>query len=234
MSVSRVKIIMSNPFYLNSAAELSDLPLFATLDKAQLEEVAPQVKVRQYARNSYIFRPDEENNTMCLLLKGHLKKGIFLPDGKELIRYLVRPMEFFGYDRLTGHDTRPNYAKTLACQATILHIPVQLVDDLMRRNDRFSMAMVELVAKAVRRSESLLDILLTADVRSRVSYFIKENTLSIAGEQPIETMMHEGLTQQDIAQMIGATRQTVALVLNEMRKDNKIDFNRKKIVLKVT
>lgn len=224
---------MINPFYLNSASELSDLPVFGTLQKRELEEVAPLVKVVQYPRNTFIYRPSDSNDAFCFLLKGHLKKGKFLPDGKELVQYLIHPNEFFGFDRLTGHPVRPHYVKSLNGAVTILTVPVSVVERMMVRNEQFSLAILELVAKAVKRSELFLDILLTADVRTRITYFLRENTSTSNGQAAeMDTMMHEGLTQQEIANMIGATRQTVALVLNELRKENKIAFNRREIVIK--
>jgi CRP/FNR family transcriptional regulator, cyclic AMP receptor protein len=224
---------MLNPFYLNSASELSDLPVFGTLQKNELEELAPLVKVVQFPRNTFIYRPSDSNDALCFLLKGHLKKGIFLPDGKELVQYLIHPNEFFGFDRLTGHPVRPHYTKSLTGPVSVLMVPVLVVERMMARNEQFSLAILELVAKAVKRSELFLDILLTADVRTRITYFLKENTLTGNGQAAeMDTMLHEGLTQQEIAHMIGATRQTVALVMNELRKENKIDFNRRKIVIK--
>jgi CRP-like cAMP-binding protein len=102
----------------------------------------------------------------------------------------------------------------------------------MRQSESFSKGIVEIVAKALFRSEKRLEVLLTADVRTRISFFLEDNLTRNNSPIPIETLLHEGLTQQDIATMIGATRQTVAMVLNEMRKDDKIEFNRKEIVVK--
>jgi CRP/FNR family transcriptional regulator, cyclic AMP receptor protein len=223
---------MPKASYLNAAVELSDLPILGLLSRDFLEELAEQVEMRHFQRNSYIFRPGDLNDSLCFLIKGCIKKGVFMPDGKELVQYLVRPKEYFGFDRLVGHFQRPHFTKSLT-RSTVLFVPVHLIERMMSINGDFCAAILHLVANAVRRSETMLNVLLTGDVRTRILYFLEEHTQPLNdGDLPSDSLEHEGLTQQEIAQMIGATRQTVALVLNELRKEEKIDFNRRNIVLK--
>ncbi len=223
---------MPKATYLNAAVELSDLPLLGLLGRNHLDALAPHVELRHFQRNSYVFKPGEANNSLCLLLKGCLKKGTQLSDGKELIQHLVRPKDYFGFDRLIGHNERPHFAKSLT-RSTVLFVPTVLVERIMDESSDFSAAILQMVANAVRRSETMLSVLLTGDVRTRILYFLEEHTQPLVeGDTPSDNLEHEGLTQLEIAQMIGATRQTVALVLNELRKENRIDFTRRNIVLK--
>lgn len=223
--------VMSHSNLLNSF-ELSELPLLNSLSRELLNEVVTKVKVHTFPKNTFIFKPGEKNNEICLLLEGVIKNGIILPDGKELIQHIFKPLDFFGFGSLTGKSVRVHYAKSLSPYCTILTIPCETVTQLMHQSEQFSKGVIETIAKALYRSEKRLEVLLTADVRTRIAFFLEENITSNNAPIPIETLLHEGLTQQDIATMIGATRQTVAMVLNEMRKDDKIDFNRKKIVIK--
>ncbi len=231
-STSTYNRVMPKTSYLNAAVELSELPLLGLLDRAYLEALAPKVELRHFQRNAYIFKSGDVNNSLCFLLKGCLKKGTQLPDGKELVQHLVRPTEYFGFDQLLGHILRPHYTKTLT-RSTVLFIPIPMVERMMEMSSDFSAAILQMVANAVRRSETMLSVLLTGDVRTRILYFLEEHTQPLNnGDAPTDSLEHEGLTQLEIAQMIGATRQTVALVLNELRKENKIDFNRRNIILK--
>ncbi|MEY3238595.1 MAG: hypothetical protein RIR11_33 [Bacteroidota bacterium] len=223
--------IMNHSSLLNSL-ELSKLPILNVLSQELLNQVVTKVKVHTFSKNSFIFKPGEKNNEVCLLLDGVIKNGIILPDGKELIQHIIKPLDFFGFGSLTGKSTRVHYAKTLSQYCTVLTIPCEIIGQLMRQSESFSKGIVEIVAKALFRSEKRLEVLLTADVRTRISFFLEDNLTRNNSPIPIETLLHEGLTQQDIATMIGATRQTVAMVLNEMRKDDKIEFNRKEIVVK--
>ena len=224
-------LTMSHSSLLNSF-ELSKLPVLSHLNSELLNEVVTKVKVHTFPKNTFIFKPGEKNNDICLLLDGVIKNGVILADGKELIQHIIKPLEFFGFGSLTGKSTRVHYAKSLSPFSTILTIPCEIVTQLMHRSEHFSRGIIEIIAKALYRSEKRLEVLLTADVRTRIAFFLEENITSDNAPIPLETLLHEGLTQQDIATMIGATRQTVAMVLNEMRKDDKIDFNRKKIVIK--
>jgi CRP-like cAMP-binding protein len=61
---------------------------------------------------------------------------------------------------------------------------------------------------------------------------LKENADSRGRQVGLETMIKHSLTQQDIANLVGASRQTVAAILNELRKSNLIHFNRNTILIR--
>jgi CRP-like cAMP-binding protein len=69
-------------------------------------------------------------------------------------------------------------------------------------------------------------------VRTRIVEFLKENADSRGRQVGLETMIKHSLTQQDIANLVGASRQTVAAILNELRKSNLIHFNRNTILIR--
>jgi CRP/FNR family transcriptional regulator len=219
--------ILSNPFMA-----LSQLPVFDRLCTMEAAEVVQQVTVQTYARNCYVYQAGDPTDRVYLLLKGIIKTGILLPDSKEIVRNLVKPGDFFGFGGILDQKNHSEFAKSLNVDIQVLSIPTTDFLGIMWRSSAFAQGVIQMVGKALASSEARLEMLLTSDVRTRIAYFLKENAQTDSNQEGIETLLRFGLTQQDIAHMIGATRQTVALVLNELRKENRIDFSRKKFVLK--
>lgn len=221
--------ILSNPFIA-----LGKLPVFDRLCAVELEEVSSQVTVQTFAKNSYVYQIGDATDRVYLLLKGIIKTGILLSDNKEVVRNLIKPGEFFGFGGILEQKKHAEFAKSLNADIQVLSIATNDFIQIMSKSSAFAQGVIQMVGNALVRSESRLEMLLTSDVRTRIAYFLKENAQTDNSQDGIETLLRYGLTQQDIAHIIGATRQTVALVLNELRKENRIDFSRKKFVLKNT
>jgi len=95
----------------------------------------------------------------------------------------------------------------------------------MRNNFELTNAILKLFGDRLRRAELQQQALINKDVRARIVDFIKEN----AAQRHTERLSLNGLTQADIANLVGASRQTVTAVLNELRKTNVIAFSRRDI-----
>lgn len=206
-------------------------PVFDLLNSQQIEKLHQNALFVKYEPNSCIFMQMEPAGHLYGVVDGMVKTGIRTDDGREMIKHLIRPGSLFGTDGILGRQRHPEFAKTLNAPAVVMAIPVQIIKDLMAENVQFLETIIQVVAKTLQQTETRLEVLLTADVRTRIVHFLKGNT---DNEQEIhlDKLQRFGLTQQDIALMIGATRQTVAIILNDMRKQNLIDFTRKEFVIK--
>lgn len=219
--------ILSNPF-----VALGQLPVFDRLCAVEAAAVISLVTVQVYSKNCYVYQIGDPTDRVYLLLKGIIKTGISVPDNKEIVRSLIRPGDFFGFGGILDQKKHAEFAKSLNADIQVLSIATTDFIHIMSKSAAFAHGVIQMVGNALARSESRLEMLLTSDVRTRIAYFLKENAQTDNSQDGIETLLRYGLTQQDIAHIIGATRQTVALVLNELRKENRIDFSRKKFVLK--
>lgn len=205
--------------------------VFDLLNSQQMENLHQNARFTKCEPNSCIFMQMEPADYIYGVMDGMVKTGIKTDDGREMIKHLIRPGSLFGIAGIIGSQRHTEFAKTLNAPAMVMAVPVQIIKDLMAQNIQFLGAIIQLVAKTLHQTESRLEVLLTADVRSRILHFLKGNPDN-EQEIHIDKLQRFGLTQQDIALMIGATRQTVAIILNDMRKQNLIDFTRKEFVIK--
>ena len=82
------------------------------------------------------------------------------------------------------------------------------------------------------KAENRLEGLIFKDARTRIVDFIKEYAETRGRQVGYERLFKHSLTQQDIANLTGTSRQTVTSVLNELRKSNLIYFNRNSILIR--
>lgn len=204
---------------------MPQFPLLHTLqpvEKAQLEAVAQWRSVR---KNCLVYQPGDPTDHIYFLVKGAVKTGIVLHDGRTMIRNISLPGQLFGESGLLGESGRRDFARTLNQSADFFAVRVTDFQQLMRHNFELTNAILKLFGDRLRRAELQQQALINKDVRARIVDFIKEN----AAQRHTERLSLNGLTQADIANLVGASRQTVTAVLNELRKTNVIAFSRRDI-----
>ena len=89
-----------------------------------------------------------------------------------------------------------------------------------------------MIGLKLKQTENQLESLIFKDARGRIIDFIVNNAKASGRQVGFETLLKHSLTQQDIANYTGTSRQTVTAVLNDLRKTNKIYFTRNSILIR--
>lgn len=208
------------------APQMGQLPLFSVLTPEQAASLSQQCPVLSFGKNACIYEPDSVASHLYLVLSGWVKTSVAVSEHQELVRRLVRPGEFFGFGGIMGRQRRDESARSLNAPVTVLCIPVAACRAWMQANGHFAQQILHMVTQSIQRCEHRLEVLLSADVRTRIRWFFDEHAFSGARADGYDTLLRFGLTQKDIANMVGATRQTVAAILNEWKRENAIDFSK--------
>jgi CRP/FNR family cyclic AMP-dependent transcriptional regulator len=204
----------------------------AALSPAELELLAGVAEWHTFPKYAFVYLSDTPSETVFLLVKGAVKTGIYSPDGKEIIKRVHHPYDVFGEMGLSGETRRHEFACALGQEIHCLTVPVTSFQALLKQNVLFSQHIIDLLGDRVRRAERQWESMILKDVRSRIVEFLKESAGLRGRQVGYETMVKHGLTQQDIANIVGASRQTVTAVLNELKKSNLIYFNRNTILIR--
>lgn len=211
---------------------INDLPIFNCLSEEQKTLLAEKSEFKKKSKYSFVFLSDEPSNYIYFLLKGTIKIGTHSLDGKEIIKSIIHPKALFGEMCLMGEQKRLNFAKAMNENIEYLVINASDIVDLMRINSRLGTEFMALIGKRLKTAEQRLEALIFKDARSRIIDFLKDNIAKRGRKVGFEMMFKHSLTQQDIANLTGTSRQTVTSVLNELRKENLIYFNRKSILVR--
>jgi len=211
---------------------LQRFPILSSLEPTELHDLAHVTEVRTAYKHGYIYLADEPSDYICLLLQGTIKIGIYSPDGREIIKNIQHPHTVFGELGLAGENSRAEFASAMNQDVRYLAIRVDDFKPFMERNFALSQAVMLYLGERLRRAERQWESLILKDVRTRIVEFLKESAGERGRQVGYETLVKHGLTQQDIANLVGASRQTVTAILNELRKSNLIHFNRNSILIR--
>jgi len=211
---------------------LATVPVFATLGTTEIELIASIAYNRRSPKFQFVFMPDEPADYMFILIKGRIKTGTFSQDGREVIKEILHPGAVFGDLALAGEHLRSDYAQVLYDEAEFLAIKVADFHQLMSTNQRLLFACLQHIMHRLQRVEERLAKLVLKDARERIIEFLVETADKEGRQVGFETLVKHHLTQQDIANITGTSRQTVTSVFNDLRKSNLIHFNRNSILIR--
>jgi len=217
---------------INKKEIIQGLPLFQQLSEEEVNFLASKSEFKKKTKYSFIFLSDEPSNSIFFLLKGTIKIGTHSIDGKEIIKSIIHPKAMFGEMALMGEEKRLNFAKAMNENIEYLSINAADIVALMKRNHKLSIDLMSHIGHRLKRAETRLEALIFKDARSRIIDFLKDNIAKRGRQVGFEMVFKHSLTQQDIANLTGTSRQTVTSVLNELKKENLIYFNRKSILIR--
>lgn len=211
---------------------IEQFPLFSVLNAQERATLADMLEYKVKARYSFVYLPGDASDTLYFLAKGAIKIGTHNNEGKEVIKHLIHPQAMFGELGLVGETERMEFAQALKEDVHLLSIRVEDFKRLMRSNFDLSNRVMNAFGQRLISAESKLEGLIFKDARTRIVDFIKESVNEHGRRVGFEMLLKHSLTHQDIANITCTSRQTVTLVLNELKKTDQIYFNRGKILVR--
>lgn len=211
---------------------LSQFPLFDVLSKEELMYLDKFTETKTYKKYDHVFLEDEPSDTIFFLTKGVIKLGSHSNDGREVIKNILHPHAMFGELGLVGEERRQGFAEVMNEPAECLLLKVADFRKLMDKNHQLCFNVINLVGGKLRKAESRLESLIFKDARARIIDFLKDSVETRGRKVGFEMLLKHSLTQQDIANITGTSRQTVTSVLNDLRKSDLIYFNRRSILIR--
>jgi len=220
-----------------SAAEsklwyLERINLFKDLSQDELEEVDRVSQMKTMPKGQYIYFPEEPSKVIFLLKEGRVKLGSYSDDGKEIIKAILEPGEVFGELGIVGQEKRRDFAQAMDSSVRICAIGVSEMLRLMGGNSKLSLEMTKQIGDRLQRVERRLESLIFKDAKERIIDFIKTKAQEKGTRVGYEWLLKHNLTHQDIANLTATSRQTVTIVLNELREKDLIHFDRKSILIR--
>ncbi len=217
---------------LRTTSILSQFPIFSTLSEIELERLDEMAEKHVLSKYNFIFLAGDESDTIYFLLKGSIKISTHSSDGKEVIKSVLHPLAMFGEMAVIGETHRPDFAQAMNNEIHYCALKVEDFKKLMQSNFNLCSSVLTMMGGRLRKAENRLEGLIFKDARSRIIDFIKETAEDRGRKVGFETLFKHTLTQQDIANITGTSRQTVTSVLNDLRKENLIYFNRNSILIR--
>ena len=202
---------------------LATVPLFSGLDRDALQEFAAITREKSYPKGSVILFEDDPGDSLFIVHEGRVKVVLVGEDGREVILGVLGVGEHFG--ELSLIDEQPRSAHVIAMEdATML---VLRRDDFRARVERspaVAWAMLQGLSRRLRRADEKIGGLVLLDVPGRIARLLLDSAAEFGGDR-----IEKPLTHQTIAQMIGASRETVSRAMKDFQEANWIAVERRQI-----
>ena len=198
------------------AEVLSKVPLFAGLDLVEREGLARGMRKRSYKRGDVLFHRDDQGSLLYCIATGRVR--IYLPTGagEEVTLDILKSGEFFG--ELAVFDELPRSASAMAVEdVTVLTLDrVHVLTSLSEYPQAAGRILAEL-SRRLRHATEMIEDIITLDVPGRIC----KRLLELADEHGSGTAqgirINIKFTQQELASMIGATRESTNKVLRNFQ-----------------
>ncbi|MFN6947230.1 MAG: Crp/Fnr family transcriptional regulator [Cytophagaceae bacterium] len=208
---------------------LRNIQLFSSLTEEELQQVNSKIAVKRFKKNGVILYEEDTNEFMYIILHGTVKVIRLTEDGKEILLAIHKSGDFFGEVSLIDKKTIP--ATVIAMEdSSIAIINVRDFFSLIYEQKKVLDNLLMILCSRLRESWERIQLLSFSNAEQKVkTIFFKLYHLGV--KMPEGTMLK--LTHQDIANMIGTSRETVSRIIDKWQKEGDLKvFRNKGILLK--
>ena len=209
---------------------LKNCDLFERLTPEQVQRLESRSRSRKFERRSLIYLPTDHGDSVFLLTTGRVKIYHLTSEGKQALLAIIDPGELFGELAMLDAGQREEFAEAMETSTVVL-MPGDEIRRLMEESPQVSLGVTKLMGMRRRRVERRLKSLLFRSNRERLIHLLLE--LAEKYGQPCSEGLRIGikLSHQDLASIIGSTRETVTVVLGELQTEKSVIIKRRQIIL---
>lgn len=214
-----------------TASLLRGVFIFRDLQDPELDELARRLVPRHAEKDEVIVAQQQPGDSLYLIATGKVKVSLSGEKGREIILSVLGPGEFFGEMSLL--DGEPRSASVIAQAPTQLYILSRdAFVDYLRRSPQTALNILGEMSRRLRRADEIIGNLALLDVYGRVAHIL----LDLAKKEGIQRedgiLIDNRPTQQEMAAMIGTSRETVSRALNDFARRGYLTMSGRRILLK--
>ncbi|MBI2837417.1 MAG: Crp/Fnr family transcriptional regulator [Acidobacteria bacterium] len=207
-------------------AALKRIPIFQGLDETDCQAVGSRAAIKSFRKNVVILSEGDRSHSLYVVLSGSVR--VFLSDdaGKEVVLNIQGPGEFFG--ELALIDDEPRSASVMTLEPTTLAI-ISKADfqELIGHQPVIAIRLLRALSRRARLLTTNVKSLALLDVYGRVAKLLLNMAVERDGVLAIPTI----LSQQEIANMVGASREMVSRILKDLASGGFIKRDRRRIIV---
>ena len=206
---------------------LRNVPLFSVLPESQLALLTSVVSRKSFARGTTVMAAGEATDSLYVVISGRLKVMMSDDEGREVILAMLGPTEFFGEMGLLDDSPRSATVVTVeACELLILS--KKDFKKCLVENFEMAMTVMRGLVKRLREADQKIGSLALMDVYGRVARLLLDTAETIDGQK----IVTKKLAKQDIAKMIGASREMVSRVMKDLQTGGFIEVRGSTILVR--
>jgi len=212
-----------------STAVLKNVPMFASFPDESLRLLATLVTRKSVTRGTTIMVAGDPTDSLYIVISGRLKVMLSDAEGKEVILAILGSGEYFGEMGLI--DDAPRSASVVSIESCeLLCVAKREFKRCLAENFEMSMAVMRGLVKRLRDADRKINSLALLDVYGRVARLLIDMSEEVDGQKVVT----KRLPKQDIAKMIGASREMVSRVMKDLQLGGFIEMRGSTILLRET
>jgi CRP/FNR family cyclic AMP-dependent transcriptional regulator len=209
-----------------STTALRTLPIFEALGEDRLAPIARLSSMRSVQRNNVIVHAGDQTDNVYIVLVGSLKVLISDEQGREAILSMLNPGDLFG--EMGVIDDHPRSATVMAVEpCELVVISKSDFKRFLAENFDISLNIMRSLVRRLRNADRKIESLALMDVYGRVARVL----LDMAEEENGAMVVKKKVSKQDIAKMIGASREMVSRVMRDLQDQQLITESAGRILL---
>ncbi|GHF93267.1 transcriptional regulator [Deinococcus piscis] len=212
--------------------QLKKMDLFADLALDELERLAAVTLPRTYQAGEAIYRMDDPADALYLVCSGMVKVSRLFPNGKEAILGVVGAQGSFGELQLCPGERRPSQAEALE-PTQLLALPQTELQRLIELQPELALRLIGMLTVRLFEAQQWCAVVSAYSASERVASLLARLGREFGVPHPQGTELRVKLNQEDLARMIGATRETVSQSLHKLRCQGAVMRQRSPFVLNV-
>ncbi|MBL7791983.1 MAG: Crp/Fnr family transcriptional regulator [Saprospiraceae bacterium] len=216
---------------MNNLWYFDQFDFYKILCPYKYEEHLKQHPNQGYKKHDFLFFEKDAAKEIILIDRGKVKIGHYDNDGQEYVIAILGKGEILGQTALLGETKHRQFAEVIEDGTQVCKMSVDKARELTRDYVPFAIEINRRIGEHIRRLERRIEILLFKDVRLRLVEFLKDMAETYGRPKNSGFVFDHSLTQSDIAMLIGASRKSASLLLNDLEDEGFIQFNRKQIFI---
>jgi CRP-like cAMP-binding protein len=205
-------------------------PLFTALDDAAATSLLANMVSVKIAKGSVLFAEGDEGDQLYVIAEGKLKLGTSSGDGRENLLSILGPGEMFGELSLFDPGPRTSTA-TAVTDAKLLSLGQEKLLPWLIENPKVSLQLLAGLAQRLRRTNEAVGDLVFSDVPGRVAKALIDLGERFGKKTDEGLFVHHDLTQEELAQLVGASRETVNKALADFAGRNWLKLDGRAVLI---
>jgi CRP/FNR family transcriptional regulator, cyclic AMP receptor protein len=209
---------------------LAQSPLFASLDSLALSALAAEGHEKSFARHTSIFQEGDPGDAFYVIANGAVKIYVTSPHGDEMVLTTLHPPATLGEVALFDAGPRSASAQALD-RVRLLTFAGSTILGLAERDSRIYASLLRGAGALLRRLTAQAADFVFLDLEGRVAKLLSEAADTRGVREGERVVLDLGLTQGELASMVGGSRQSVNMILHSLQGRGLIEVDRENITV---
>ncbi|MBT9171811.1 MAG: CRP-like cAMP-activated global transcriptional regulator [Syntrophomonadaceae bacterium] len=210
---------------------LKKVPFFEDLTDAELSMIAAVMTEKAFARNELIFLEDDPGEGMFIIRQGRVKVSKSSADGREQILHILKEGDIFAEVVLFDQGVYPASAEAVE-ETRVWLLRNGDMEVLLQNHPKLAVKLLRLMGRRLRQAQLLIRDLALHDTCGRLAGLLLRFARREGERTERGIVLDLDLTRQELASMIGTSRETVARILSRFQREGLLELDKQKIVIR--